>query len=144
MIVIFDIDGTVADASHRLHWIQTKPKNWKAFSSSMDKDPPIENICTIARRCYAAGDTVLFCTGRSQEHRAITESWLAKHGLSYAALFMRSRGDFRQDFEVKRDVLDRIRALFGEPDLVFEDRQQVVDMWRSQGIRCLQVDPGNY
>ena len=144
MIIIFDIDGTVADAEHRLHWIRTKPKNWVAFGSAMDQDPPIESICTIARRCYTAGDTVLFCTGRSQEYRSTTEAWLAQHGLAYAALFMRSRGDFRQDFEVKRDLLDRIRALFGEPDLVFEDRQQVVDMWRSQGIRCLQVDPGNY
>ena len=31
MDVICDIDGTVADCSHRLHWIQSKPKNWKAF-----------------------------------------------------------------------------------------------------------------
>jgi len=144
MIIIFDIDGTVADAEHRLHWIRAKPKNWVAFGSAMDQDPPIESICAIARRCYDAGDTVLFCTGRSQEYRSTTEAWLAQHSLAYAALFMRPRGDFRQDFEVKRDLLDRIRALFGEPDLVFEDRQQVVDMWREQGIRCLQVDPGNY
>lgn len=144
MIVIFDIDGTVADISHRLHWIDSKPKNWQAFYSAMDKDQPIDSMCELARRSHAAGDTVLFCTGRSQDYRTETETWLAAQGLKYSALFMRPRHDFRKDFEVKLDLLNRMRALFGEPDLVFEDRQQVVDMWRSQGIRCLQVAEGQY
>lgn len=35
MDIIFDIDGTLADCSHRLHWIQSKPKNWNAFFAGM-------------------------------------------------------------------------------------------------------------
>lgn len=27
---------------------------------------------------------------------------------------------------------------------IFDDRQQVVDMWRSLGLKCFQVEPGNF
>jgi FMN phosphatase YigB (HAD superfamily) len=35
MIYIFDIDGTLADISHRLHFIQQEPKDWRGFYSEM-------------------------------------------------------------------------------------------------------------
>jgi len=31
MIYIFDIDGTLADVSHRLHYITGETKDWDAF-----------------------------------------------------------------------------------------------------------------
>ena len=31
-----------------------------------------------------------------------------------------------------------------EVELVFDDRQQVVDMWREKGYRVCQVDVGNF
>jgi hypothetical protein len=34
-IVIFDIDGTLADVSERIHRVKKKPKNWPAFFQGM-------------------------------------------------------------------------------------------------------------
>jgi len=30
-VYVFDLDGTLANIDHRLHFIKTKPKNWPAF-----------------------------------------------------------------------------------------------------------------
>lgn len=144
MIIIFDIDGTLADIDHRLHWIRSGPKNWKAFYTAMADDTPIESICSLARSSYEIGHVVILCTGRNEDHRAGTEHWLSRHKIRYDALYMRGERDHRPDFEVKEDALKKIIDRFGKPDLVFEDRQQVVDMWRRNGIRCLQVAEGQY
>ena len=42
--VIFDIDGTLADTSHRAHYMQQKPKNWKSFFDECHLDPVKEPI----------------------------------------------------------------------------------------------------
>lgn len=41
---------------------------------------------------------------------------------------------------------NRIVVDYGEVDVtaVFDDRNQVVDMWRGMGLRCYQVAPGNF
>jgi hydroxymethylpyrimidine pyrophosphatase-like HAD family hydrolase len=30
-MVVFDIDGTLADNEHRVHYLHNHPKNWDAF-----------------------------------------------------------------------------------------------------------------
>jgi hypothetical protein len=56
---------------------------------------------------------------------------------------MRKDGDFRADNVVKQEILDahidKDRVLF-----VLDDRQQVVDMWRRNGLTCFQVAEGNF
>jgi hypothetical protein len=57
---------------------------------------------------------------------------------------MRPEGERREDCEVKRELLAQIRADGYNPVMVFEDRDRVVAMWREEGLRCLQVAPGNF
>ena len=42
--VIVDIDGTVADLRHRLHFIQGEKKDWDAFYSHAGEDSPIQDL----------------------------------------------------------------------------------------------------
>jgi len=144
MIVVFDIDGTLASADHRIHWIKTDPKNWAAFYAGIGNDSPIDPICDLARILYSSGHQILFCTGRNENYRNDTQTWLNRHKIYGSALYMRGQEDRRPDYEIKEDLLKRIVVDYGQPDLVFEDRQQVVDMWRRNGIRCLQVAAGQY
>lgn len=41
---IFDIDGTIADCSHRLHFITGEHKNWDAFYDACLDDAPINDV----------------------------------------------------------------------------------------------------
>lgn len=149
---ICDIDGTVADCSHRLHHIRNKPKNWKAFNSEAHLDKPIvETIAIIRSLMLFAGPVhrVIFCTGREERLRKHTLAWLEEHvlpgwSLDHVPLYMRPKNDFREDDTVKEELLARIRQDGFNPVAAFEDRSRVVAMWRRNGIRCYQVETGDF
>ncbi|HEU0296470.1 MAG TPA: HAD family acid phosphatase [Anaerolineales bacterium] len=134
-IVIFDIDGTLADVSERIHHVRKKPKNWNAFFQGMAQDKAIHSVVRLCNILYASGIKIILCSGRSEEHRPETIRWLAEKGVDYHELILRPDGDRRTDAAVKREVLaglDRSKILF-----VVEDRSRVVQMWRSEGLVCL-------
>ena len=90
-----------------------------------------------------AGHRVEVWSGRSDEVRPESEAWLNQHAIGYAALWMRKAGDYRQDAIVKAEWLEALPE-DQRPVLAFDDRQQVVDMWRAHGVRCCQVAPGDF
>jgi predicted kinase len=136
--VIFDIDGTLADATHRLHHIKGKAPNWDAFFTECVNDPVIEPIRDLAHLVAAQNYKIILVSGRSDKVRAETEAWLARHGVPYRELHMRPEGDYRQDFIVKSQILDHILAEGNEIAFVVDDRPSVVAMWRERGLTCLQ------
>jgi hypothetical protein len=141
-IVIFDIDGTLADVSERIHHLKKKPKDWKAFFGGMAQDKAIQSMVRLCNILYASGLQIILCSGRSEEHRAETVDWLAQQGVNYHDLRLRKDGDHRTDSLVKREMLrgiDKSQILF-----VVEDRSRVVEMWRSEGLVCLQCAPGEF
>lgn len=143
-VVVFDIDGTLANIEHRRHWVANKPKNWKAFNAGMDRDTVHEDIKWMNVNFASQGHKIILCSGRGEEHRTITTEWLNRNGIFYDDLYMRSAKDHRQDYIVKVELLARIREEHGEPFLWFDDRTQVVDAIRAQGVRVLQVAPGDF
>lgn len=141
-IVIFDIDGTLADVSERIHHLQGKPKNWNAFFQGMAQDKAIKSMVRLCNILYSAGVRIVLCSGRSEEHRSATVKWLTQQGVKYHELRLRRDGDRRSDVIVKREMLagiDKTKVLF-----VVEDRSRVVQMWRSEGLVCLQCAPGEF
>lgn len=143
-IVVFDIDGTVANNEHRLHWLSSNPKNWNAFNIGIINDSVYEDIKFIYDILNTKDNIMIFCSGRNEETRLDTEKWLAKNGFVYVALYMRKAKDYRKDSIVKVELLNEIRKEYGEPYLWFDDRNQVVDAIRAEGVRVLQVRPGDF
>mgnify|MGYP000399697309 CR=1 FL=1 len=143
-IVVFDIDGTLADMEHRRHWVANKPKNWPAFNAGMSRDTTHDDIVELAQLFSSLGHTVVICSGRGEENRDVTEKWLHDNSVPFVQLYMRSLKDYRQDSIVKVELLAQIREQHGDPWLWFDDRQQVVDAIRAEGIRVLQVAPGDF
>lgn len=141
-IVIFDIDGTLADVSERIHHVRKKPKNWPAFFRGMAQDKAIQSMVRLCNILYDAGIQIILCSGRSEEHRDETVRWMAQQGVRYNELILRENSDRRSDTDVKREMLaqiDKSKILF-----VVEDRSRVVEMWRSEGLVCLQCAPGEF
>lgn len=143
MKIAFDIDGTLADCSHRRHFVETRPKDWDAFFAACTDDAPIPVAIEILQNLDRVDyHSIAFFTGRPERTRVVTVAWLLKHcGPSAAAnvVYMRADGDRRDDSVVKAEYLDYFR-----PDLIFDDRTRVVEMWRSLGIPCFQVAAGNF
>lgn len=139
-----DIDGTVADLSHRRVYIQTKPKNYPAFEKAIHLDTPIPRIIEAVRILHGSGWKVVMCSGRGIQSKQATEDWLAKHGVPYHAIYMRAFKDYRKDSIIKLELLQQAIADGHIPDVVFDDRNQVVEMWRENGVPCVQVAHGDF
>jgi hypothetical protein len=138
-IALVDMDGTLADCSHREHHIRGRRKNWPAFFRGMGDDPPNASIVELTRR-LAADHEILIATGRPEEYLRDTLAWLKRHKISPAQIWMRRNGDHRPDYTVKREMLDHIpreRIAF-----VLDDRERVCDMWEDEGLTCHRVVRG--
>lgn len=139
---VFDLDGTLADVEHRRYFVGTK--NWDGFFEACDQDPPISDVINLLRTLFQNGHRVEIWSGRSDQVREKTENWLKKNvGLFAPGILkhMRKQGDFTPDHVLKKAWLD---AEPTKPDMIFDDRQSVVDMWRENGVTCAQVAPGDF
>jgi hypothetical protein len=106
---LFDLDGNLADLTCRLRHVEGGP----AFIAGATDDQPVSHLVELARH-LAKMEAAVFFSGRSEDVRTETESWLKEQGLS-GALYMRRRNDTRPDHIVKAELLDRILADGFEP-----------------------------
>jgi len=151
MDILVDIDGTLANAKHRLHFIkrgegQTTPPDWDAFFDACDQDKPITIVCTLVSSLQE-NHRVIFVTGRPERIREKTLKWLGDHGCLVDMpphMLMRKDGDHRPDWVVKEEMLGLMRAHGYKPKLVIEDRKQVVEMYRKRGLIVFQCAEGDY
>lgn len=140
-LYIFDVDGTLCKM-----WPDRRPYDWHLVG----RDTRNEAICRIAWMLLEAGQKIAYISGRSEECRAATETWLDDNvHLSdpdnVVGLFMRDAGDYRPDVDVKRELYRR--HIEGKYNVVavFDDRDAVVELWRKElGLTCLQVDYGDF
>lgn len=142
---IFDLDGTLADITHRLHYITGVEKDWDAFFAACEDDAPIGPTMMLLDSILANGLGVEIWTGRSSAVREQTERWLNKHGVYGVKVVMREEGDHRHDTVIKKEWLDALPGICrAKIAAVFEDRASVVKMWRDSGLVCYQVAPGDF
>jgi len=158
-LYIFDIDGTLADASHRLHWIlppdgndawqdmEFQP-NWERFYLDCHLDLPKSNVISLLLDLAQTND-IWFFTGRQEDTRTKTVEWLNHFVdpdvVEDCQLVMRRTGDHRKDYVVKQEMLDNMlpmdrTRLIG----VFEDRKGVTEMFRRNDVTVFQVEFGEY
>ena len=145
--IIVDIDGTLANIQHRVHFIEGPgKKDWDGFNSVLHLDEPKKEIMEIVRamKFYDENLAILLVTGRFNTHRLETVEWLLKHQVDWQGLYMRCDGDYRSDAIIKRIIYRDIIEPHYNVVAVFEDRDKVVKMWRELGLTCLQVAEGDF
>lgn len=144
MDIIFDIDGTLMDIEHRKKFVEQKPKDWNSFRDLTSEDTPNLDVFAVAIALQKDGNRILVASGRNKSQRAITLKQLMGQGLVFQELYLRSDNDYRPDYELKSEMLDKMLEAGYNPTLVFDDRSSVVNMWRSRGLRAVQVAPGDF
>lgn len=145
--IIFDLDGTLADLTHRLHHVKNGNNRWGEFFSECVNDTPIIAVCELVKILYSGPydeyvekiPKIIIISGRSDIVRTETEQWLCAHGIQYDELIMRPAGDYTPDHILKEHILDQLLREGHEILFTVDDRQRVVDMWRKRGITCLQA-----
>lgn len=150
--VLCDLDGTLALMNGRSPY----------DASTCDQDLPNHPVIKTLLAHYAQGRKVIFCSGREDKYKDATIRFIEKYvkavkmvgqfdGKDYPEeavisyeLYMRKTGDMRKDAIIKEEIYnehikDKVNVL-----LVLDDRNQVVDFWRSKGLVCFQVAPGAF
>jgi hypothetical protein len=140
--VLVDIDGTLANNQHRQHYMAGEKQQWGNFFDAMGDDAVFPEIKFLVNTIFSNTSlSVILTTGRPSQYHTVTNLWLQNMGVCYSMLMMRSQGDDRSDVDVKRSMLRMIREQAIEPMFCIDDRPEVVEMWREEGIRTLQCDP---
>jgi phosphoglycolate phosphatase-like HAD superfamily hydrolase len=143
--VIFDVDGTLSDTTHRRNFVEKGERNWAEFNARMGEDVINTAVVELYRTLWDSQKyDIIIVTGRSEAFRKVTEQWLVWNHIPFNRLLMREAKDNRQDSIVKQDILDALKAEGKDILFAVDDRQQVVDMWRRNGITCLQCDEGQF
>jgi beta-phosphoglucomutase-like phosphatase (HAD superfamily) len=142
---IFDMDGTLCNSDHRMHYLANGKRDWAGWFKDIHLDPPHLDVVQFYHYAVEKNIPVFICTGRDDSSRPASQKWLDDHGVTeIEALYMRHTGDTRDDSIAKKEMLEQIRALGYNPVLAFDDRDRVVKMWRENGVRCFQVAPGDF
>ena len=138
-VAIFDVDGTLMDINHRRKYVESEQKDWKKFFEYMEFDTIRDDVFQLAHALHESGYVIVVCSGRNEKHRELTKKQLAFGKLEYQALMMRGDADYRPDWEVKQEMLDRMRDEGLDPKIAVDDRPSVVMMWRDNGLTCFDV-----
>lgn len=134
MAIIVDIDGTLAHMNGRTPYDYTKVSN--DICDFFIKD--------IVDKYYQSGFDIIVVSGREDSCRDETRDWLLKNDIPARKLFMRKTGDNREDSIVKREIFENEIKDNWSVFFVLDDRTRVVDMWRSLGLKTLQVEFGDF
>lgn len=173
-LYIFDLDGTLALIEHRRYLVEfrdcpqchgcgevpgvplcadcggtgrLKP-DWAAFFAACVHDEPNWPVISTMNALLKSGADVQIWSGRSAAVMNQTLAWLQRFfevDAEEVGLVMRREGDFTPDEKLKAlwlaslNEFDRRRLV-----AVFDDRQKVVDMWRTNGVACFQVALGDF
>ncbi len=134
--VLCDLDGTLALIHGRSPYDAT---------DCDIKDLPNWPVIKTVLAHYENGRRIIFCSGREDKYRPETVRFIEKYcaGMSYT-LHMRKTDDFRKDAIIKEEIYEA--QIEGKYNVlcVLDDRDQVVQFWRSKGLSCFQVAPGNF
>lgn len=149
MIVIVDIDGSIADWKARRNYVGKSPgrTNQQAYEdyiyrltdeSKIAQDTPILGMQSILRALSTKEELeIVYLTGRSEKLRKVTQRWLLLHRFPEAKLLMRNNDDWRNAVEYKKAVVNDL--LSGKIAVAIEDEPEVVQMMVEHGITVLQV-----
>ena len=139
--VIFDIDGTLADNSHRSPYML----------DTCDKDTVIQFTLNMLNVYKNSGYKIIIVSGRHSGksadincYRDKTVQWLNDNNIHYDEFFMRPAGCFDKDDDLKQNIFFDYIAPKYNVELAVDDRDRVVEMWRRIGVNCAQVNFGAF
>jgi len=131
---LIDLDGTLAQFGNK-----------NPYDRDFENDVVTNSVKFIINRMVQSPHFfVIIVSGRSSKFDIVTRQWLINNFISYDALYMRKEGDLRKDVIVKEEIFntnikDKYNVRF-----VIDDRNSVVEFWRSLGLTCLQVNEGDF
>lgn len=131
--IICDIDGTLAHMNGR------SPYDWDRVG-----EDTVDEVVRETLQMYEIEYDIILVSGRKDTCKRLTVKWLHRNFIPFSVLHMRKADDNRSDVEVKGEIYETLIKPHYNVRLVLDDRDSVVKMWRSKGLKCYQVAEGNF
>jgi FMN phosphatase YigB (HAD superfamily) len=136
--IIFDVDGTLANVDPYLHLVRGSNRDYDAFhEASIDALPNFE-VVEMLNQAFFDQRQIIIVTSRKEKWRGLTSQWLAKNDIGHHALYMREDDDNRPDYEVKKDILLKIKKHWNVLHAV-DDNPNVIRLWEEHGIPTTKI-----
>ncbi|RII20252.1 hypothetical protein DSC45_03430 [Streptomyces sp. YIM 130001] len=136
-LALFDLDNTLAGTAHRQHFLERRPRDWKAFFAAAPDDPPLAEGVRLVH-ANATDCEIQYLTGRPERCRADTSAWLERQGLPAGRIWMRGDRDRRPARQTKLDVLRRLSRV-REVGMLVDDDEQVCDAAEAAGFTVVRA-----
>lgn len=141
---VFDVDGTLVDVDPILHHILNQDRSSESFKRNFDAFHKASMNCIphkdVVDMVWEVCDTldIIIVTARKEKYRALTSRWLKNHNVPHDALFMRQDDDHREDYEVKKDILEHINE-YWEVKHAVDDNPSIIKLWEENGIPTTKI-----
>ena len=132
--IICDCDGTLCLHNGR------DPFDFESAKNDLLNEP----IAQLIKMYKNDGYELIIVSAREERFISITENWLKKYSVPYDHIFLRDDSDFRSDEIVKKEIYEQKIQPNWNIEVVLDDRNRVVKMWREIGLTCLQVNEGHF
>ena len=133
--IIFDIDGTLAHMQDKRGTF-----DW----NRVHLDVVDEKVRETLKAYKKAGYQIIVVTGRDGTSKDLTEQWLRDNKIEFDVLHTKPENDFRKDYITKTEIYNNDIKPYYNVLAAYDDRKQAVNMWRGLGIKCYQVEDGDF
>lgn len=166
-VVVFDIDGTLTDSTHRNYILESlkeidekypkeeikkdkelkkerddlKSEVWIEFNRASKDDPPIEKTIEILKYYKSKGFKIFAMSGRADEVRDETFKYFKDLEIEFDLLKMRRKEQKIPSPYLKNAWIKKYITDKGmEVKCIYEDDQKVIDYLSGKGFTCCHVD----
>jgi len=139
---VFDIDGVLADASHRQHLLDGWG-DWDRFFDACGGDGLLSDQAALTQALHHDWLVVLL-TSRPMWVQFQTVGWLERYDaeIGWDLLIMRPDRDWRSSASFKRDEVRGLVAAGYEVRLTLDDDRRNVAAFRNEGLPCIYIHSG--
>jgi len=144
--IIMDLEGTLTDCSHRIHYYVDK--NYDKWNSLFSADTPNKYMLRIIRESIKLDKKIIICTAKSAECAESVYDWLRtyhcwENGPSILSIidsiYFRKKDDRRISVTVKEEMLWKIMKKWSVT-FAYDDRLGNCEMYISNGIPTRQIE----
>ncbi len=142
--VIVDVDGVIADASHRQWYLDGARRDWRGFFEACVDDPPIDAVIRLVA-LFDPDVVVVLLTARPYYVTDQTETWLRANGVRWDLLVLRARADERtSSVPFKRRIVGELRQAGFDLELAIDDDINNVGMYHEEAVPAVYIHSGYY
>lgn len=152
MLIVCDIDMTLADARKRLQKAGKMPHRERKATfqrwldtlqadSALLNDAPIRSMLLLVKQ-LGPKNKIIYLTGRSSHYRIVTEQWLKRSRAPKGPLVMRAENDWRSARDYKESAIKKLKLGGREGELIAIDDDSEGDcssMYTKHGFVHMKV-----